>query len=532
MPLPDCTFFGYKPLLIFAKALFNAAQLPNKEPTVLSFRHVLCVTLGLACASIAAGAEPSDSQPARSRDPAARPSKPPPTFANQQLGRRVASKQPSAETPRAEELPPPRRSRVDLPVAETSDEPADDYAGELFAGEGGGEFDELHEFGHDCGQPGCRICGGSGFGLFSGFYVRGEYLGWATSGMNLPPLVTTATAGTARAGAGALGRAPTSILFGGNDVNEEMRSGGRITLGLWFDSCRKFGLEGDYFALDDARTSFLRSSTGNPILARPFFNMLTGQESAELVAFPNVVSGTVDANALTRFQGAGIRMRHVLCCGSGCGPSWCDPCGGGVLRGYRLNLLGGYRFLRLDDSVNVSEDLVSTDTANPGSFRINDSFYTQNQFHGVDFGTLIELRRGCWTLDLLSKIALGNNHSIVRINGNTDITENNVTTANTGGLLAQRTNIGTYTNDRFAVVPELGITLGYNVTPCLRAVVGYTFIYWSQVARAGDQISRDLNPNLLPPENVPFTGALRPQFAYHFTDFWAQGVNVGLEGRF
>lgn len=526
------TFFGYKPLLIFAKALFNAALFPNKELIVHALRHFLFVSAGLFWASITFGAEPSESQPARARESAARATKPPPTFANQQLGRRVASRQPNAETPQPEALPPPRRSRVDLPAAETDVDVDEEYTGDLFAADDGINLDELHEFGHDCGHPGCSVCGGGGgFGLFNGFYVRGEYLAWATSGMNLPPLVTTATPGTARAGAGVLDRAPTSILFGGDDVNAALRSGGRITAGVWFDPCRRFGLEGDYFALSNARDSFLRSSTGNPILARPFFNMLTGRESAELVAFPNVVSGTVDANTLTRFQGAGARLRYVLCCGSGCGPAWCDPCGG-VLRGYRLNLLAGYRYLRLNDRVNINENLTSTDTANPGSFVLNDSFSTQNEFHGVDFGTLMELRHGCWTLDLLSKIALGTNHSVVRINGTSAVTENGVTNNFTGGLLAQRTNIGEYSNDRFAVVPELGMTLGYNVTPCLRVVVGYTFIYWSQVARAGDQISRDLNPNLIPPENVPFTGALRPQFAYHFTDFWAQGVNVGLEGRF
>ena len=35
---------------------------------------------------------------------------------------------------------------------------------------------------------------------------------------------------------------------------------------------------------------------------------------------------------------------------------------------------------------------------------------------------------------------------------------------NVGGLLAQPTNIGRFTDDKFAVVPELGVTLGYQVT--------------------------------------------------------------------
>ena len=49
-------------------------------------------------------------------------------------------------------------------------------------------------------------------------------------------------------------------------------------------------------------------------------------------------------------------------------------------------------------------------------------------------------------------------------------------------------------------MPELGVTLGYQLNPCWRATLGYTFIYWSRVARAGDQIDRDINPDLFPPE--------------------------------
>jgi hypothetical protein len=101
----------------------------------------------------------------------------------------------------------------------------------------------------------------------------------------------------------------------------------------------------------------------------------------------------------------------------------------------------------------------------------------------------------------------------------------------TGGLLAQRSNIGRHTTDDFAVVPQLGITLGYHVTPRLSLTLGYTFFYWSVVARPGEQIDLDVNPDLLPPERVPFQGALRPRFIYEGTDYWAQGLNLGLDYR-
>jgi hypothetical protein len=51
------------------------------------------------------------------------------------------------------------------------------------------------------------------------------------------------------------------------------------------------------------------------------------------------------------------------------------------------------------------------------------------------------------------------------------------------------------------------------------------------VVRPGGQIDLDVNPDLLPPEAVPFTGAARPQFVFHETDYWAQGISAGLDYR-
>lgn len=346
--------------------------------------------------------------------------------------------------------------------------------------------------------------------------------------MDLPPLVTTSPDGTARANAGVLGTPGVAVLFGGTAVNDEVRSGGRFTFGFWTDDCRKTAVEFDYFAIDDGAESFSASSTGSPILARPFFNMLTARESAELVAFPNVITGNVTVETLTQFQGGGVRLRRILCCGEDCGPSFfcAEPRPGA----FRYEVLIGYRVLSLDDSVGVTETL--TAITPPGSFLINDSFATTNEFHGFDLGMAMQWRRGRWTVDLNSRVAFGNTHSTVAIDGSTRITDGSGTNNHVGGLLAQRSNIGDYQADQFSVVPEIGLTLGFDLTPNLRVMAGYSLIYWSRVVRAGDQIDLDLNPNLLPPEAVPFTGPLRPRFDLVDTDFWAYGLNVGLEARF
>ena len=106
------------------------------------------------------------------------------------------------------------------------------------------------------------------------------------------------------------------------------------------------------------------------------------------------------------------------------------------------------------------------------------------------------------------KMAVGNTRQTVRIIGQTTINDPNDPPVQTlpGGLLTQTSNIGMYKQNQFSVVPELNLDLGYQLTDHLKATFGYTFIYWSNVVRAGDQISRDVNPNLLPPPADPFTG--------------------------
>ena len=89
---------------------------------------------------------------------------------------------------------------------------------------------------------------------------------------------------------------------------------------------------------------------------------------------------------------------------------------------------------------------------------------------------------------------------------------------------------GVRERDEFAVIPELGINLGYDVTPNLRATLGYSFIYWSRVARPGDQIDTNLNLTQLPPGTL--NGIPSPVFDWHVTDVWVQGINAGIDYRF
>jgi hypothetical protein len=172
-------------------------------------------------------------------------------------------------------------------------------------------------------------------------------------GAALPPLVTTSPPGTPVGQAGVLGTPGAVVLFGDNHVNNDARSGFRVTLGGWLNEQQTLGLEGSFFMLKRLATGFTVSSPGSPILARPFVDATTGLPAAELVAFPGTLSGTVRAaESSTGLLGAGALLRCNLCCGCG----------------YRVDAGGGYRYLRFTDGLSVTEDLVSTNPVSPAFF--------------------------------------------------------------------------------------------------------------------------------------------------------------------
>jgi hypothetical protein len=351
------------------------------------------------------------------------------------------------------------------------------------------------------------------------FWVNAEVLLWWMKSANLPPLVTASPAGTAVDNVGVLGAPGAQVLFGG-PVNGDLTLGGRLTAGYWFDCERTCGIEAYYFQLG-SRTE--RSSAGTPgNVGRPFFNTFTGAPDAQLVSFPAVTDGIVEASASSgSLLGAGVLARHNLCCGC-----W-----------YRLDALVGYRFLSLNDNVGITENLISSDPAQivaplGTNIIVIDHFHTSNRFHGGDIGLAGEMRWNAWTLGATARIAFGATRERVDISGSTTITVPGFApVANAGGLLALSSNSGTYTRDVFAVVPEVRLQLGYDLNARTRVHVGYNFLYWSRVARAGDQIDLVVNPALLPPP-TPGATPLRPAFSFGDTSFWAQGMNVGIEFRF
>lgn len=392
---------------------------------------------------------------------------------------------------------------------------------------GGGGCDSCSVAGNYCGS--CNAPNGFCICFPAHGWIHAEYLTWWQSGMDLPPLVTTSPTGTARAAAGVLGQAGTGVLYGNDSILSDARSGFRLRFGWWLANFPGWGIEGEYVGLGSETESFFQQSTGDPIIARPFFNALTGAEDSELVAFPGVVSGSIAVDSSTEFEGGAVRLRKQLFGTESCGYSaiHCRE----VPVSTRFDLTMGYRYWQLQEQVQTREQLTLQTTNPSGTFDITDTFHTRNQFNGAEIGFLWQGRRGWWSLDALMRLGIGNVHQTVTVSGNSTIVENGATSTFNTGFLAQRSNIGVYDRDQFTMIPELGLTLGYQMTRRIRATMGYSLIYWGNVVRPGDQIDTDINPNLLAPEANPFTGPLRPQFQFAQTDYWVQGLSFGGEFR-
>jgi len=433
-----------------------------------------------------------------------------------------------------------------------------------------------------CDEP----CWGPRAPLFhwgpTGIWVKADYLQWWESGTHVPALAVTGNAiSTGTAGivtGGTLGTIlPSSVqtLFGDDTINNKSESGVRIQAGMWLNPCATIGLEGEYFYLGDENTDYYLWSTGsgvngNPVIVRPFndVNPLSPGQAGQLVAFPrgfaNSVDGAINISVASRFSGAGARFLFTTCRQEGC---WGDECGCGETYHdrFRADFIAGYRNLDLQDQLGITETLTSTNptfippgtTTNVGgaSYYVHDQFNTQNTFNGGDLGMKFAFERNRWSLDLFPRVALGSTHATADISGATQVTTptvaNNVivgstTTPYTGGLLAQpgnaavgyAGNIGHFTENSFAVVPELDVNLGFQFTQHTRVVVGYSGMYWSSVARAGEQIDTSVNSAIIPSSpgnvatgNVAATGPTHPQFSFQNTGFWAQGVNVGIDCR-
>jgi hypothetical protein len=368
-------------------------------------------------------------------------------------------------------------------------------------------------------------------------YANLDALGWWVKGDSLPALVTSAPVGTAQDVAGVLGQPSTTVLFGNQNVNTGIRWGGRAIGGVWLDNYQTLAIEGGYYGLTTQTTSYEADSefTSNPnatILARPYFdtNPAVNAQAAQLVAFPNYaipivlppptinLDGTIDIQEQSFIQSALGGIRYAI------GPYNAPG---------RVFLLAGYRFWELQESlaiVTTRQTVLAPFPPDAGYIIQSDSFSATNVFNGGELGLGVELKRNRWSLGAESRLAMGNMNQKVTIAGMTAAVYDTYAAGYQGGLLAQPTNIGTFTQNKFALIPSVDVKLGFQAFPRLRLTVGYNFTYVSSVVRPGSQV--DLNVNSSQFAGQPLVGPADPAVLMNTTSIWLQGITMGGELTF
>jgi hypothetical protein len=245
-------------------------------------------------------------------------------------------------------------------------------------------------------------------------------------------------------------------------------SGFRVTLGGWLNPEDTLGLEGSGFLVEQ-RTENIAAIVGFP--------------PSPTLGLPGFV-GTGFASSSSQLWG--FEANSILC----------------LIRSdrFQLDALVGFRNLDLQENL-LSQAANTVPGGPPPTIFASANFQTQNAFYGGQVGARTGVRFGRLTADAIAKVALGDMHEGV------GLTALAVSPAATVGF------VGRDTSDKFAVLPEARLELGYDISRNIHAFVGYQYFYVSNVVRPGEQ------PSFLP-------------FSFATTDFYTHGLNFGFGLRF
>ena len=344
-------------------------------------------------------------------------------------------------------------------------------------------------------------------------WFESETLLWWAKGMGGGPLVVGGNNPTVN---------PTNPLAGGpnNPIGNDLLVGMRLNLGVWADCNQNFGVgaRGWGILTDNSNRTFANGSGGpGTSTGIPFFNTSIGAPDTFLV---NVSAGANGANTGT----IQVKSDVDLVAGELYGRSL-------LLRegSSRVDLLGGYTFVRLDSELGLTSQFTDgiTNTVQNGTvITTQDTFGTKNQFHGGHIGLLNEISKGRFTFSAMGKVALGNVHQSTTISGQRTEAAPNLTSSTAArGLFAQSSNVGTISRDQFTFLPEAGAKMKYQLGRA-QLGIGYTMLLFPSVVMAGDQIDRNVDIG-----NVGFPMAA-PGARLVSNTFFLHGLDLGFTFKF
>jgi hypothetical protein len=332
-----------------------------------------------------------------------------------------------------------------------------------------------------------------------------------------PPILTIGSPTAAIPGA--INQPGTQVIVGeAHKFDFGVTPGIAATVG-WQRSDRAFGFEFSGFVMEEAAAGeiFVSGRNGTPATYLPYQATDNSQQALPFT-IPGVVVGSVLTIGSTKVWGVegDLTLPFTIECAK-------HSCYGRVLI--------GCRYLDLTDRVRVSDALSLV--ADPSAIAIGaDEFLTRNQFVGPDVGIVLGTAWNKLSLEYTTKLAAGLTHQSRIIEGSPLLSSTNSSPLLVPGpLLALPSNIGQETAWRVTLVPEIGLKLRWSPRDWCSLSLGYSLIYWNKVLCPGDQMDPHVNITQLP-FHGPVTGPLAPMPLFVHTDYFAQGIDMGLRLSF
>ena len=380
----------------------------------------------------------------------------------------------------------------------------------------------------------------------SRLYGGVEYMHWWVKDAPLSvPLVSTGPEANKEgflinSGTTILYGAPFSPAVGGNDKQSFPGfNGARLTVGYWLDDAQRYAVEASGFLLQSRTTTYQAQgdSSGSPGMRVPVFNTIPyapgggcDPDNPMVCLVPQTEDG-VPLSIPGDLTG-GVKITNSLQLGefdlTGVVPLYHDA-------NWKISGLAGGTFLQLNEGFNLTANLAGLPTsdlyAGQSGYSV-DEFKTRNRFYGATLGLRGRYSYGPIFLEGTGRVSFGASQEVLTVNGGyADFGTMFASTSGPYGIFAMPANEGKFTQVHFAVVPEVQLKVGYNITPSIALTIGYDFLYDSNVIRPGDQINRNVPKGQTFQQDGTTASLTSPARLFRTTDFYAQGISIGLVFR-
>lgn len=350
-------------------------------------------------------------------------------------------------------------------------------------------------------------------------YTEASYLlMFVSDGKSQTPIATGGPSG------GVIGRPGTTQLLD-TSTNYNTLSGFKVGVG-GLVGATSLGFEVNAMVYGRTSDGTTLGPTSNATLARPFFDTVAKRESSIVIASPGAFTGSLDVQSSFTAWGAEANPFFRLVQGNS----------------VNFDLITGFRYFAANERFDVFDARTvqaggvtafnGIGVGNGASLLVQDRISARNQFYGGTVGGRLGYANGPWFIDGTAKVSIGGVHQIVTLDGTTTLVSGGglVGPATTpGGFLTNVANGGRTSENRFAVLPEANFQVGYQLRSWANVFAGYQVLYMSNMARAGDQVDRNINANRLPTVNTFNTrGLVSTTASTNSGDLFLHGFNFGF----